>query len=71
MLVISRKKGESLLIGDDIAITIVGINDNSVRISISAPKSVTILREELYKQVKEENIKATNFDSSILKTIKK
>jgi carbon storage regulator len=47
LLVISRKKGESLLIGDDIEITVSKIEDGSVKLSISAPKSVTILRKEL------------------------
>jgi carbon storage regulator len=71
MLVISRKKGESLLIGDDIEITIIKADDNSVKLSISAPKSVTILRKELYKEVQEENKNAVAVDISILKKIKK
>jgi carbon storage regulator (csrA) len=71
MLVISRKKSESLLIGDDIEITIVKIDENSVKISISAPKSVTILRKELYKEVEQENKNAAAYDISILKNIKK
>lgn len=71
MLVISRKKGESLLIGDDIEITIVKIDENSVKLSISAPKSVTILRKELYKEVEQENKNAAAVDISILKKIKK
>ena len=53
MLVITRKKGESLMIGDDIEITIAK------------------LRKELYEQVKNENVKATEFDISLLKGIKK
>ncbi|MCT8976138.1 carbon storage regulator CsrA [Clostridium sp. CX1] len=71
MLVISRKKGESLLIGDDIEITVVKLDDNSVKLSISAPKSVTILRKELYKEVEEENKNAAAYDISMLKKIGK
>lgn len=71
MLVISRKKGESVLIGDGIEITIIGINENSVKVAIAAPKDVSILRKELYNEVKEENIRATNFNVDILKNIKK
>lgn len=71
MLVISRKKGESLLIGDDIEITVMKTDDNSVKLSISAPKSVTILRKELYKEVEQENKNAAAVDISILKNIKK
>lgn len=71
MLVISRKKGESLLIGEDIEITVVKIDDGSVKLSISAPKTVTILRKELYKEVEEENKNAAAADMSVLKNIKK
>ena len=71
MLVISRKKGESLLIGEDVEITVVKIDDGSVKLSISAPKTVTILRKELYKEVEEENKNAAAADMSVLKNIKK
>lgn len=70
MLVITRKKGEGILLGDDIEITVVKIEEGSVKISISAPKNVAILRKELYKEVKSENEKAVEFDSSLLKNIK-
>ncbi|WML35504.1 carbon storage regulator CsrA [Clostridium sp. OS1-26] len=69
MLVISRKKGESLLIGDNIEITVVKVDDGSVKLSINAPKNVTILRKELYKEVVEENKNAVASDISLLKNI--
>ncbi|MEZ6060716.1 MAG: carbon storage regulator [Planctomycetaceae bacterium] len=47
MLVLSRKSGERILIGDDVAITVVRIGPNSVRIGIEAPKAMNIVREEL------------------------
>lgn len=47
MLVLSRKAGERILIGDDVAITVVRIGPNSVRIGIDAPKTMNIVREEL------------------------
>lgn len=71
MLVITRKKGESILIGDDIEVMIVKVEEGSVKISISAPKNVTILRKELYKEITEENKNAIVFNSSILKNLKK
>lgn len=71
MLVIGRKKGESLLIGEDIEITVVKIEDGSVRLAISAPKEITILRKELYKEVEEENKNAAKVDISLLKKLKK
>ncbi|WP_097025898.1 carbon storage regulator CsrA [Clostridium peptidivorans] len=70
MLVVSRKKGESILIGDNIEITIAKIDDGSVKIAISAPKEVTILRKELYNEVQNENKQAAKIDMSILKNLK-
>lgn len=70
MLVITRKKGESILIGDNVEITIAKIDDGSVKIAISAPKEVTILRKELYNEVQNENKQAAKIDMSILKNLK-
>ena len=71
MLVIGRKKGESLLIGDDVEITIIKIENGSVKIAINAPKEIVILRSELYKEVTEENQKAMLFDVAALEELKK
>lgn len=58
MLVITRKKGESLLIGDNIEITVTKIEDGSVKLAINAPKEISILRKELYEEVGNENKEA-------------
>lgn len=71
MLIITRKKGESLMIGDDIEITISKIDDSSVKIGINAPKDISILRKELYEEVKAENKQAINVNIDLLKNIKK
>ena len=71
MLVITRKKGESLLIGDDIEITISKIDDGSVKIAIDAPREIRILRKELYTEVQSENLEATKVDMNMLKNFKK
>jgi carbon storage regulator len=71
MLVISRKKGESLLIGEDVEITIVKIENGSVKIAINAPKEISILRTELYNEVTGENQNAMAFDVSALEKLKK
>ncbi|WP_236896238.1 carbon storage regulator CsrA [Clostridium beijerinckii] len=71
MLIITRKKGESLMIGDDIEVIISKIDDGSVKIGIKAPKDVSILRKELYEEVEKENKEATKIDLSMLKNIKK
>ena len=71
MLVITRKEGESILIGDDIEITISKISDGSAKIAINAPREMPILRKELYKAVENENIESAKFDIELLKTLKK
>jgi carbon storage regulator len=71
LLVITRKKGDSILIGDDIEITVVKLDDGSVKLAINAPKELVILRKELYNEVKDENKKSTEFNLNILKNIKK
>lgn len=71
MLIITRKKGESLMIGDDIEIIVSKIDDGSVKIGIKAPKNVEILRKELYEEVEQENKQATQIDISMLSNIKK
>lgn len=71
MLVVSRKKGESILIGDDIEILVSKLDDGSVKLAIDAPRSVSILRKELYKEVTDENKNATKIDLDMLKNLKK
>ncbi|GAA0223595.1 carbon storage regulator CsrA [Metaclostridioides mangenotii] len=70
MLVISRKKDETILLGDDIEITVVSVDNNTVKLGISAPKDVSILRKEVYEKVKEENIKAINKKSNLSDLLK-
>jgi len=62
MLVLSRKKGESIWLGNQIEITISEIKGDQVRIAINAPKNVTILRGELIKEVSESNTEAIKID---------
>lgn len=50
MLVLSRRLGETLIIGDDIKVTVLGITGNQVRIGIAAPKKVSVMRSELYNK---------------------
>ena len=52
MLVLSRKKNESIMIGDDIVITVVDVRGDKVRIGIDAPKEVTVHRREVYEAIK-------------------
>ncbi|HBO37807.1 MAG TPA: carbon storage regulator [Pasteurellaceae bacterium] len=53
MLILTRKVGESLLIGDDISITILNVRGNQVKIGVNAPKDVSVYREEIYQRIKQ------------------
>ena len=71
MLIITRKEGESFLIGDDVEITITKVADGNVKIGIEAPREMIILRKELYKEVESENRNSAKVDLSLLKILKK
>jgi len=58
MLALTRKKGESLVIGNDIEITILEVRGEQIKIGINAPKDVSIYRKEIYLQIQEENQQA-------------
>lgn len=60
MLALSRKENESIMIGNDIEITILEVKGEQVKLGITAPKSVPIYREEVYTQIKEANREAAS-----------
>jgi carbon storage regulator len=60
VLVLTRKIGEKIQIGDDIRITIMEIKGKQVRLGVEAPAAVKVHREEIYQRIKEENINASN-----------
>lgn len=73
MLALSRKSGESIVIGKDIKISILEIKGDQIKIGIDAPKNVTIYREEIFKQIEEENkeaMKQNNAKESLSKLFK-
>lgn len=71
MLVLSRKLGESIKIGEDIEITILSTKNDQVKIGIKAPKTLEIFRTELLEQISEENVQAANNQSNLLSIIKR
>lgn len=58
MLILTRKRDERIMIGDNIEITVVSLDENKVRIGIEAPRDVEIYRQEVYNAIQEENKRA-------------
>ena len=54
MLILTRRVGESLMIGDEVNVTVLGIRGNQVRIGVNAPKDVAVHREEIYDRIQQE-----------------
>lgn len=54
MLILTRRVGETLMVGDEITITVLGVKGNQVRIGVNAPKNVAVHREEIYERIKDE-----------------
>ncbi|MCL2603602.1 MAG: carbon storage regulator CsrA [Defluviitaleaceae bacterium] len=60
MLALTRKKSESIMIGDRVEVVVLGVSGEQVRLGIIAPKSVAVHRKEVYEQIKDENKEATH-----------
>lgn len=71
MLVLSRKKDESIMIGDQIELKILEIEGDQVKLGIVAPKSVKVYRTEVYESIQQQNKEALNISKSLLNQISK
>ena len=71
MLALSRKPGESVIIGNDIEITILEVKGEQVKVGIKAPQSVAIYRKELFEQIQESNREASKISEDVMKKLNK
>ncbi|MCM3092533.1 MULTISPECIES: carbon storage regulator CsrA [unclassified Cytobacillus] len=69
MLVLRRRLKESIMIGDDIEISILSIEGDQVKLGISAPKNVDIHRKEIYLSIQQENSSATQTEASVIESL--
>lgn len=54
MLILTRRVGETVMVGDDVTVTVLGVNGNQVRIDVNAPKAVAVHREEIYQRIQQQ-----------------
>ena len=68
MLILTRRVGETLMVGEHVTVTVLGIKGNQVRIGINAPKSVAVHREEIYERIRSEQAAGAASESEIALT---
>ncbi len=71
MLVLTRKLNESVIIGDTIAVTVVAVEGDQVKLGITAPKEISVHRQEVYEQIKKANVEAAKSSSTDISSVLK
>jgi carbon storage regulator len=64
MLILTRRVGETVMIGNEVTVTVLGVKGNQVRIGVNAPKDVAVHREEIYERIKREHENESNINVS-------
>lgn len=70
MLILTRKQGESVAIGDDIQVTVVEIQGKQVKLGVKAPREIAVHRQEIYEKIQKENIRAAQISREDLEKLK-
>jgi carbon storage regulator len=69
MLILTRRVGETVMIGNEVTVTVLGVKGNQVRIGVNAPKDVAVHREEIYERIKREQDQDSNASGSPAKMV--
>lgn len=65
MLILTRRVGETLMIGDNISVTVLGVKGNQVRLGINAPKDVAVHREEIFERIRHEHLDTVAIEENV------